>query len=75
MKNKKNLMLRLTLVSFALNIVSIVLSIFNQSCGKTAEVEKIVYQKDKTLIDKTSITTPQNSLTKDFDYFPKNTLT
>lgn len=69
MKTKKNLMLRLTIVSFALNIVSIFLSILNQPQEKTA------YQKQKALIDTGNLINATDSLTENFGRFPRNILT
>lgn len=47
MRMKKNLMLRLTIVSFALNIVSIFLSALNYTHEKTVEIEKIASKNTK----------------------------
>lgn len=74
MKTKKNLMFRLTIVGFALNIVSISLSIL-QPQEKTAEIEKITYQTDKALIDTRNLINARNPLVEDFGRFPRNILT
>ncbi len=71
MKSKKNLMLQLTLVSFALNIISIFLSILSSSHKRTINVEAI-YQKERTPTSKESIINAQNFLYEDFENFPWN---
>jgi len=62
-------MFRLTIVSFALNVVSIFLSVFNNAHEKTADIEKIAYQKCKALIDTRN--NAQDSLMEDFGRFPR----
>lgn len=69
MKNKKNLMLRLTIISFALNIASIFLSVLNHI------TEKTTFQKYKDLIDKGNFINAQNSLDRGGGSFHKNILT
>ena len=73
MKNKKNLMFRLTLVSFVLNIVSIFLSVHTHE--KTADTEKTASQKYKALIDPEKFIKARDPLVKGFDSFPRNMLT
>jgi hypothetical protein len=68
-------MLRLTIVSFALNIVSIFLSVLNHTHEKTAEIEKTTYQKYKTLIDTGNLINAPDSLIDEFGHFPRNILT
>lgn len=74
MKNKKDLMLRLTIVSFALNIASIFLSVLNHITEKT-DLEKTTSQKYKDLIDKGNFINAQNSLDRGGGSFHKNILT
>lgn len=75
MRTKKNLMLRLTIVSFALNIASIFLAVLNHAQGKVADTEKIAPQKYQALIDTGNFINVQGSLIKDFGRFPRNILT
>lgn len=75
MKNKKNLILWLTLVSFALNIVSIFLTVLNHTNEKRVDIEKTVYQKYKALIDTGNLINATDSLTENFGCFPRNILT
>jgi hypothetical protein len=75
MKTKKNLMFRLTIVSFALNIVSIFLSILNQSQEKTADMEEIAYQKYKALIDTGNLINSRDPLVEGLSSFPSYILT
>lgn len=74
MKSKKSLMLHLALVSFALNVISVFLSILNQQNKKTIDMEA-VYQKYRIPINKKSIVNEQNSLYEDSGNFPQNILT
>jgi len=75
MKTKKNLMLRLTLVSFALNIMSIFLAFLNHTHEKTADIEKIPSQKYKALIDTGNLINAPDYLIDEFGRFPRNILT
>lgn len=71
MKSKKNLMLQLTLVSFALNAISIFVSILSSSHKRIINVEA-AYQKDRTLTSKENIINAQKFLYEDFENFPWN---
>lgn len=75
MKAKKNLMLRLTIVSFALNIVSIFLAILNQPQEKVVDIETTTYQKHKALIDTEKFISTHGLLVEDFSGFPRNIVT
>ncbi len=75
MRNKKNLMLRLTIASFTLNIISIFLSVLNQPPEKLMDIEKTVYRKGKGLADIRSPMDIQGFLIDDFSRFPNNILT
>lgn len=75
MKTKKNLILRLTIVSFALNIVSIFLAILNQPQEKVVDIETTTYQKPKALIDTEKFISTHGPLVEDFSGFPRNIAT
>lgn len=68
-------MLRLAIVSFALNIVSIFLSVLNHTHEKTVDPEKTTCQKHKTLIGTGNIINDPDSLIEGFGSFPRNILT
>ena len=75
MKTKKNLMLRLTIASFALNIISIFLSVLNQPPEKLVNIERTVYQTGKERADIKSTMDIRGLLIDDFSRFPTNILT
>ena len=75
MKNKKNLMLRLTIASFALNIISIFLSVLNQPPERLVNIERTVYQTGKELVNIKSTMDIRGILIGNFSRFPTNILT
>lgn len=75
MITKKNLMLRLTIVSFALNIASIFLAVLNHAQWKAGDTEKIAPQKYQDLIDTGNFISAHGSLIWSFNDFPRNIVT
>lgn len=75
MKTKKNLMLRLTIASFALNIISIFLSVLNQPPERLVNIERTVYQTGKELVNIKSTMDIRGILIGNFSRFPTNILT
>ena len=75
MRTKKDLMLRLTIASFALNIISIFLSVLNQPPERLVNIERTVYQTGKELVNIKSTMDIRGILIGNFSRFPTNILT